>query len=127
MQLLIVFAVFAGAKATVGGITVGINLSGLEEGSKVPGKANFDFAVPTAAEWAYFAGKAMRLVRLPFKWELGKSGREQTVGYQSHTVGRSGTPHLRDVMKYGRELDRECLKLTPRQPPVRSLVEGRPH
>ena len=69
MQLLIVFAVFAGAKATVGGITVGINLSGLEEGSKVPGKANFDFAVPTAAEWAYFAGKAMRLVRLPFKWE----------------------------------------------------------
>jgi hypothetical protein len=26
-------------------VTVGINLSGLEEGGKIPGKANFDFAV----------------------------------------------------------------------------------
>jgi endoglucanase len=48
---------------------VGINLSGLEEGSKVPGKANYDFAVPGADEWAYFKSKNITLVRLPFKWE----------------------------------------------------------
>jgi endoglucanase len=50
-------------------VTIGINLSGMEEGGKVPGKPYFDFAVPSEAEYAYFASKGLKLVRLPFKWE----------------------------------------------------------
>lgn len=50
-------------------VTVGINLSGMEEGGKVPGKPYFDFAVPSEDEYAYFASKGLKLVRLPFKWE----------------------------------------------------------
>lgn len=50
-------------------VTVGINLSGMEEGGKVPGKPYFDFAVPSEDEWSYFASKGLKLVRLPFKWE----------------------------------------------------------
>jgi endoglucanase len=56
-------------RGALGKITVGINLSGMEEGGKVPGKAYFDYAVPSVAEWEYFASKGIKLVRLPFKWE----------------------------------------------------------
>ena len=38
-------------------------------GGKIPGKAFFDFAVPSSSEYAYFKSKQMLLVRLPFKWE----------------------------------------------------------
>ena len=52
-----------------GKVTVGINLSGLEEGGKVPGRPYYDYAVPSEDEWSYFASKDITLVRLPFKWE----------------------------------------------------------
>ena len=48
---------------------VGVNISGLEIGSAVPGKAGTDYLVPTNAEFAYYRSKNLMTVRLPFKWE----------------------------------------------------------
>lgn len=48
----------------------GVNLSGAEFAPNVlPGVLGTDYAFPTLAELAYYAGKGMRLVRLPFLWE----------------------------------------------------------
>ncbi|MDB4945706.1 MAG: hypothetical protein JWP97_5240 [Labilithrix sp.] len=48
----------------------GTNLSAMEFNSgKKPGKAFFDYGVPTHAEVDYFVGKGMRFIRLPFLWE----------------------------------------------------------
>ena len=48
---------------------LGVCLSGLEDGSRIPGRPNVDFGIPTVSEWAYFHSKRLDLVRLPFKWE----------------------------------------------------------
>jgi len=47
----------------------GVNLSGLEFGSAIPGLFQKDFTVPTPAEVDYFVGKGMNVFRLPFLWE----------------------------------------------------------
>eukprot|EP00040_Diaphanoeca_grandis_P022799 m.123178 g.123178 ORF g.123178 m.123178 type:complete len:744 (+) comp28970_c2_seq1:134-2365(+) len=65
----LIIVVISSITLTCGKVTVGINLSGLEEGSKIPGRANYDYAVPSAAEWEYFASRGIKLVRLPFRWE----------------------------------------------------------
>jgi len=47
----------------------GVNLSGLEFGSAIPGLFNKDYTVPTNTEVDYFTGKGMNTFRLPFLWE----------------------------------------------------------
>lgn len=47
----------------------GVNLSGGEFGSNVPGEYGVDYTYPTAAEFAYFKSKGLNFIRLPFLWE----------------------------------------------------------
>ncbi|XEA93146.1 glycoside hydrolase family 5 protein [Xanthomonas sp. DAR 80977] len=48
----------------------GVNLSGAEiSSSKKPGVLNADYVYPRDADYAYFAGKGMNIVRLPVLWE----------------------------------------------------------
>jgi endoglucanase len=47
----------------------GVNLSGLEFGSAIPGQFNKDYTVPTQTEVTYYTGKGMNTFRLPFMWE----------------------------------------------------------
>ena len=48
---------------------LGVCLSGLEDGSRVPGRPGTDYGIPTVSEYAYFHSKHLDLIRLPFKWE----------------------------------------------------------
>lgn len=47
----------------------GVNLSGAEFGSRVPGTFGIDYTYPTAAEVDHFIGKGMNTFRIPFRWE----------------------------------------------------------
>lgn len=48
----------------------GVNLAGAEfNASKKPGTLYKDYTYPAATDYAYFAGKGMNIVRLPFLWE----------------------------------------------------------
>lgn len=48
----------------------GVNLAGAEFNSaKRPGTLFKDYTYPAASDYAYFAGKGMNIVRLPFLWE----------------------------------------------------------
>ncbi|MEQ4573551.1 MAG: glycoside hydrolase family 5 protein [Gammaproteobacteria bacterium] len=48
----------------------GVNLAGAEFNSgKRPGVLYKDYTYPAASDYAYFAGKGMNIVRLPFLWE----------------------------------------------------------
>ena len=48
----------------------GVNLAGAEfNSSKRPGTLHKDYTYPAAADYAYFAGQGMNIVRLPFLWE----------------------------------------------------------
>ncbi|HYG06798.1 MAG TPA: glycoside hydrolase family 5 protein [Stenotrophomonas sp.] len=48
----------------------GVNLAGAEfNSSKRPGTLFKDYTYPAAGDYAYFAGKGMNIVRLPFLWE----------------------------------------------------------
>ncbi|MFT2008287.1 cellulase family glycosylhydrolase [Pontibacter sp. 13R65] len=47
----------------------GVNLSGAEFGSNIPGVFNTDYTYPNATELTYFKSKGLNLVRMPFKWE----------------------------------------------------------
>lgn len=48
----------------------GVNLAGAEfNSSKRPGTLFKDYTYPAASDYAYFAGKGMNIVRLPFLWE----------------------------------------------------------
>ena len=48
---------------------IGVCMSGLEDGDKVPGKPGVDYGIPAAWEYEYFASKHLTMIRLPFKWE----------------------------------------------------------
>jgi endoglucanase len=50
-------------------LLVGVNLSGAEFGSNVPGTFGTDYTYPTHAEIDYYAGKGLSVIRLPFLWE----------------------------------------------------------
>src|SRR5262245_250997 len=50
-------------------LLVGVNLSGAEFGSNVPGTFGTDYTYPTHAEIDYYAGKGLTVIRLPFLWE----------------------------------------------------------
>jgi endoglucanase len=47
----------------------GVNLSGAEFGSSLPGTFGVDYTYPTHSEVDYFVGKGMNIIRLPFRWE----------------------------------------------------------
>lgn len=47
----------------------GVNLAGAEFGSVLPGVYGTHYTYPTAAEFDYYHGKGLDLIRLPFKWE----------------------------------------------------------
>ena len=48
---------------------IGVCMSGLEDGDRVPGKPDVDYGIPKAWEYQYFASKHLTMIRLPFKWE----------------------------------------------------------
>src|SRR5262245_30687839 len=50
-------------------LLLGVNLSGAEWGSPLPGAYNIDYTYPTHAEIDYYAAKGMSVIRLPFQWE----------------------------------------------------------
>lgn len=47
----------------------GVNLSGAEFGSTVPGKFGVDYTFPATSEIDYYVGKGVNTFRLPFRWE----------------------------------------------------------
>lgn len=47
----------------------GVNLSGAEFGSAIPGSFGTDYTFPTHAEIDYYTGKGMTAFRVPFRWE----------------------------------------------------------
>ena len=47
----------------------GVNLSGAEFGTNLPGTFGSDYTYPTHSEVDYFVGKGMNIIRLPFLWE----------------------------------------------------------
>ena len=60
-----------GIRAASAGSTMsaGVDLSGLEvNSSKLPGRAYYDYAVPTDQELAYYQSKGIMMIRLPVLW-----------------------------------------------------------
>ena len=57
------------ATAALPAPSIGVCLSGLEDGNKVPGKPGVDYAIPQQWEYAYFKSKHLTMIRLPFRWE----------------------------------------------------------
>ena len=50
-------------------MSAGVNLSGLEvNSSNLPGRANYNYAVPNDQELAYYQSKGIMMVRLPVLW-----------------------------------------------------------
>ncbi len=47
----------------------GVNLSGAEFGSTVPGKFGLDYTFPSSAEVDYYMGKGANTFRIPSRWE----------------------------------------------------------
>jgi len=56
------------ASYSPGGYFPGVNLAGGEFG-KIGDALNFHYVYPTDAEFTYFQGKGLKIIRLPFKWE----------------------------------------------------------
>ena len=48
---------------------IGVCMSGLEDGDKIPGQPGTDYSIPQVWEYQYFASKHLTMVRLPFRWE----------------------------------------------------------
>jgi len=71
----------------------GVNLSGLEFGSAIPGQFNKDYTVPTHAEVDYFTGKGMNTFRLPFLWE-------RLQGQQNGQFNQTYLGYISDFVKY---------------------------
>jgi endoglucanase len=47
----------------------GVNLSGAEWGTALPGTFGSTYTYPTSAEVDYYRSKGMNIIRLPFRWE----------------------------------------------------------
>lgn len=68
--MLVVSGFFAGeAVAQSSLLYTGVNLSGAEFGTKLPGLFGVDYTYPTNSEVDYFIGKGMNTFRIPFRWE----------------------------------------------------------
>ncbi|MFC4820398.1 glycoside hydrolase family 5 protein [Dokdonella ginsengisoli] len=59
----------AGVPAQANNRYGGVNLSGAEFGTALPGELGVDYLWPTNAEIDYFRSRGMNLVRIPFMWE----------------------------------------------------------
>jgi len=69
------FGAHAQASATSATQWYGVNLSGMEFADHTtPGIYDKDYTMPTAQEVAYYAGKGLRLIRLPLLWERMQDG-----------------------------------------------------
>ncbi len=69
------FGARAQASATSATQWYGVNLSGMEFADHTtPGIYDKDYTMPTAQEVAYYAGKGLRLIRLPLLWERMQDG-----------------------------------------------------
>lgn len=67
----VVLSCWSGAAfAASGGMQLeGVNISGAEWGSRIPGTYMIDYVFPTNAEMDYFAAKGMKVIRVPIMWE----------------------------------------------------------
>ncbi len=89
---------------------LGLNASGLETGGVVPGTANVNYAVPTAANFDYYRLRGFTRIRLPFKWEriqptLGGALDATYLGYLTTLADYAATQGMRvllDCHNYGR-------------------------
>ncbi len=52
-----------------GSFATGVNLSGMEYNGSATARPNYDYAVPTQAELAYYHSQGTDLIRLPISWE----------------------------------------------------------
>src|SRR5262245_20086516 len=52
-----------------GSLLLGVNLSGAEWGTPLPGVYGVDYTYPTHAEIDYYVANGMTVIRLPFPWE----------------------------------------------------------
>jgi endoglucanase len=90
-----------------GGYFPGVNLSGAEFGTGSQLSVNFTY--PSEAEFAYFQGKGMKLIRLPFTWErmqpqlLGDFDKQNLDELDRcvSTASKLGLVVLLDVHNYG--------------------------
>jgi len=65
----------ARARATSMAQQYGVNLSGMEfSDHTTPGVYDQDYTMPTAQDVTYYAGKGLRLIRLPLLWERMQDG-----------------------------------------------------
>jgi endoglucanase len=76
-----------------GSLALGVNLSGAEFGSRVPGTFGVDYTYPTHSEIDYYAGKGLGVIRLPFLWE--RIQRSEFGALDATELGR-----LDDVVSY---------------------------
>ena len=71
----------------------GVNLSGAEFGTALPGRAEADYAFPTHAEVDYYMAKGFDTFRIPFLWE-----RVQRAAYGAFDATHTGK--LDDLVTY---------------------------
>jgi endoglucanase len=82
----------------------GVCLSGMEWGSGTyPGTAGSTYYVPTASELNYYAGKGLKLVRLPFAWErvqptLGGALDPTYLGYINGVVAAAAAANVSIIL-----------------------------
>lgn len=70
ISMLVVWGVLTGSVFAQSSLLyTGVNLSGAEFGTKLPGQFGVDYTYPTNAEVDYFIGKGMNTFRVPFRWE----------------------------------------------------------
>jgi endoglucanase len=74
-------------------LLLGVNLSGAEFGSNMPGTFGTDYTYPTHAEIDYYAGKGLSVIRLPFLWERLQPS--EFGAFDAAELGR-----LKDVVNY---------------------------
>jgi len=59
----------AGAKLGALLMPAGVNISGAEFGSVIPGTAGIDYVLFSLSELDYYISKGMTVIRVPFRWE----------------------------------------------------------
>src|SRR6185437_5682189 len=88
----------------------GVNLSGAEWGSKIPGTYGIDYYYPLESELDYYLSKGLTLLRIPFLWErmqtsLNSPLDSAQVGYMTAVLNAAdarGMHVIIDLHNYGR-------------------------
>ena len=96
MRTLVVWLVILGFTCVFSSLAdiqfAGVNLSGAEfgvAGGALPGTYNSQYTYPTAAEVAYYQGRGMNIIRLPFRWE--RLQHTNNSAFDSAELGRMNT------------------------------------